>query len=120
MHVIDPAWESKEDVPTSAIIFGGRPVPLVYQSRSWEHGTFVGASMTSETTAAAAGKRGVLRADPMAMRPFVGYNMGDYFQHWLSFSQRTDPKLLPKIFHVNWYDHLHTRACFSPRQFDHG
>lgn len=104
--VIDPQWESKEGVPISAIIFGGRrsgTVPLVYQSRNWTHGTFVGASMTSETTAAAAGKRGVLRADPMAMRPFVGYNMGDYFKHWLSFSERTDPKLLPKVFHVNWF-----------------
>jgi phosphoenolpyruvate carboxykinase (GTP) len=103
--VIDPQWESKEGVPIEAIIFGGRrsgTVPLVYQSRDWQHGTFVGASMTSETTAAAAGKRGVLRADPMAMRPFLGYNMGDYFKHWLSFEQLTDPKKLPKIFHVNW------------------
>lgn len=104
--VIDPQWESKEGVPIEAIIFGGRrsnTVPLVYQSRDWEHGTFVGASMTSETTAAAAGKRGVLRADPFAMRPFVGYNMGDYFKHWLSFAERTNPAKLPKIFHVNWF-----------------
>jgi len=104
--VIDPAWESKDGVPIDAIIFGGRRsgiVPLVYQSRDWQHGTFVGASMTSETTAAAAGKRGVLRADPMAMRPFVGYNMGDYWKHWLSFAEKTDPAKLPKIFHVNWF-----------------
>ena len=109
--VIDEKWDSKEGVPISAIIFGGRrsgTVPLVYQARDWQHGTFVGASMTSETTAAAAGKRGVLRADPMAMRPFVGYNMGDYFKHWLSFAERTDPAKLPKIFHVNWCGTNHT------------
>jgi hypothetical protein len=108
--VIDPQWESKEGVPIEAIIFGGRrsnTVPLVYQSRDWVHGTFVGASMTSETTAAAAGKRGVLRADPFAMRPFVGYNMGDYFKHWLSFAEKTNPGKLPKIFHVNWSVHTH-------------
>jgi len=104
--VIDPNWESREGVPIDAIIFGGRrstTVPLVYQARDWQHGTFLGASMTSETTAAAAGKRGVLRADPMAMRPFCGYNMGDYFRHWLSFTERTDASKLPKVFHVNWF-----------------
>jgi len=104
--VIDPNWESTQGVPIDAIIFGGRrstTVPLAYQARDWQHGTFLGASMTSETTAAAAGKRGVLRNDPMAMRPFCGYNMGDYFRHWLSFTERTDPAKLPKIFHVNWF-----------------
>jgi phosphoenolpyruvate carboxykinase (GTP) len=104
--VLDPEWDSPEGVPIEGIIFGGRrssSVPLVYQARDWEHGVFVGASMNSETTAAAAGVRGVLRPDPFAMKPFCGYNMGDYFAHWLSFSERTDRSKLPKIFHVNWF-----------------
>ncbi len=102
---ISSEFENPMGVPVSAIVFGGRRAkcaPLVYQSRDWEHGTFVGATMASETTAAAAGAVGVVRRDPMAMKPFVGYNMASYWQHWLDMGKKLGDKA-PKIFHVNWF-----------------